>query len=126
MLGCWLRVIGNVIFHASLTGWSSLTMRRMQHWFLLMYKAILGKLSLYICVRFAPVCDSHNLRSSAWIRVQLPAVRTEAGKRSLFYDGPWSWNDLQSRLKLRALVSIACFKLKLSEVLTTSCSCSNK
>ncbi|XP_071059349.1 odorant receptor 131-2-like [Pseudochaenichthys georgianus] len=31
---------------------------------------MLGKLPLYICARFAPVCDTYNLRSSAWIRFQ--------------------------------------------------------
>ena len=81
-----LRYISNAPYRThhctlySLTGWSSLSMRRMQHWFLLMYKAILGKLPLYICVRFAPVCDSYNLRSSAWILLE---QNTSATRRSL-------------------------------------------
>ena len=101
-----LRFISNSAFrthHCALyasVGWSSLAMRRMQHWYILIYKAILGKLPVYICSRFASLSTPRTLRSSAWMRFQVPRVRTEAGGRSLFHFGPWSWNDLQEQIGL--------------------------
>ena len=126
-----LRFITNSTFRThhcilySLVGWSSLATRRLQHWYIFIYKAMLGKLPLYICSKFEIVQNSLNLRSSAWVRLKVPPVRTEASKRSLFYFGPWSWNDLQSRIKLPSLVSLYSFKQKITEILVTCCSCSD-
>lgn len=124
-----LRYISNSAYRThhctlyTLVGWSSLALRRMQHWYVLLYKAILGKLPLYICSKFELIHTSYNLRSTACLRFKVPPVRTEAGKRSLSYFGPWSWNNLQTRLKLASHVSLSSFKRKISEFLVTSCSC---
>lgn len=42
---------------------------------------------------------------------QLP-VQTEAGKRRLFYNGPWSCGDLQVRLHLDSFISLMSFFLQ--------------
>lgn len=124
-----LRFISNSSYRThhcilySLTGWTSLATRRLQHWYVFIYKAVLGKLPWYICSKLELIKNSLNLRSSTWMRFKVPPVRTEASKRSLFYFGPWSWNDLQTRLKLASPISLYCFKYKISEILTTCCSC---
>ena len=126
-----LRFITNSAFRThhcvlySLVGWSSLSTRRFLHWYVLIYKALLGTLPLYINSKFVLAHNSHNLRSSSWLRCIVPSVRTEAGRRSLSYFGPWSWNDLQTHLKLASLVSLQSFKCKVLELLTTVCSCTN-
>ena len=107
----------------SLVGWSSLTSRRLFHWYMLIYKAILGKLPSYIGSKFVPVQNSHNLRSSAWLRYVTPSIKSEAGKKSLSYFGPWSWNDLQTRLKLAVLIPLVSFKRIVSGSLSSQCSC---
>ena len=109
----------------SLVGWSSLTLRRLQHWYILVYKIILGKLPFYLNQKFMPLESSHNLRSHRWFQYKVPPIRTQAGKASLFYYGPWSWNDLQAKLKLETLISLNDFKLRVKEVLTAGCICFN-
>lgn len=52
-------------------------------------------------------------------------MRTEAGKRVLSYYGPLSWNELQSRLKIGALISLAAFKKRISDMRTDMCNCFN-
>ena len=94
-----------------------------KHWYVFIYKAVLGKLPWYICSKLELIKKNLNLRSSTWMRFKRPPVRTEASNRSLFYFGPWSWNDLQTRFKLASLISLHCFKHKISEFLATCCSC---
>ena len=84
-----LRFITNSTFRThhrtlySLVGWSSLTSRRLLHWYMLSYKAILGKLPAYIGSKFVPVQNSLNLRSNAWHNVT-PGTKSEAGKKKPF------------------------------------------
>lgn len=124
-----LRFISNSPFrthHCNLyssVGWTSLATRRLQHWYMFIYKAFLGKLPGYICSKFERIQSSHSLRSNTWVRFKVPAIRTEASKRSLFFFGPWSWNDLQTHLRLVTPISMRCFRDRISEALATCCSC---
>ena len=67
----------------SLVGWTSLTSRRMLHWYTFIYKAILGDLPSYICSKFQPIQNSLNLRSNCWLRHVVPTTRSEAGKKKV-------------------------------------------
>ena len=107
-------------------GWFSLGARRLQHWYTFIYKAILGDtLPSYISSKFNLVRNGLNLRSNAWIRCVLPDCSSEVGKKSLAFFGPWSWNDLQSRLKLATLISVPRFKRIIVGELAHSCTCSD-
>ena len=104
-------------------GWPSLSSRRMKHWYLFCYKALLGTLPTYISSKFVLVRNGLNLRSNTWLRCVVPSSSSEGGKKCLAYFGPWSWNDLQTRLKLPELISFRSFKKKISELLINVCSC---
>ena len=107
----------------ALVGWTSLTSRRLLHWYILTYKAILGILPGYINSKFIPVQNSLNLRSNAWLRYVVPPIKSESGKKSLAFFGPWSWNDLQTKLKLASIVPLVTFKRIAMGTLPTGCTC---
>ena len=107
----------------SLVGWSSLASRRLLHWYIFIYKAILGNVPPYICSKFELVQNSLNLRSNAWMRYVVPNTKSEAGKKTLAFFGPWSWNDLQTRLKLASLIPLVTFKRIAMGTLSSHCSC---
>ena len=109
----------------TLTGFSSLNTRRVLHWYTLNYKAILGKLPHYICSKFIAVQLTHNLRANSWLRFKVPHMRTELGRKTLSHFGPWSWNDLQARMRLGSLIPLSGFKHTISELLVNSCTCDN-
>lgn len=69
--------------------------------------------------------STHNLRSHKWPQFKVPSIRSEAGKTNLFLYLPWSWNDLQAKLKLETLLSLYEFKLRRMEVVTSGGSCFN-
>ena len=115
--------------HCSLyarVGWSALSTRRLYHWHVLVYKAILGLLPCYLGRYLSQkFTGSHNLRSQDLFLLSVPRVRTELGSRAFSYAAPFAWNELQKILKLRDLVSLVAFKalLKDLEIRTSSCSC---
>ncbi len=67
----------------SLVGWPSIAMRRLQHWYLFLYRAILCRLPMYIRSKFVFVQNTHDLRSNNWLGLKIPSVWTETGERSL-------------------------------------------
>ena len=129
LLHAALRFVTNSPFrthHCTLyaaVGWSSLTARRLQHWYNFIYKAILGDLPSYISSKFKLVRNGLNLRSNAWLRCEVPSFSSEGGKKCLSFFGPWSWNDLQTRLKLAALIPLRSFKRITLNIFTNNCTC---
>lgn len=109
----------------NMVNWPSLKSCRMRHWHIFIYKVILGILSSYICLKFVRTQSTYQLRSSDVLLFKVPRMRTEAGKRVLSYYGPLSWNELQSRLKIGALISLAAFKKRISDMRTDMCNCFN-
>ena len=106
-------------------GWFPLGARRLQHWYTFIYKAIWGGiLPSYISSKFALVRNGLNLRSNAWLRCSVPTFSSEVGKKCLAYFGPWSWNNLQFKLKLASLIPLQRFKRIIAVELTHSCTCS--
>lgn len=105
-------------------GWSSLTTRRLKHWHILIYKAILGALPLYLRMYINRKCTgSYRLRSENFFLLTVPKVRTDLGKRAFSYAAPQAWNLLQTELKLRELVSLNALKATLTDLEAGRCVC---
>lgn len=91
---CALRYITgckSLTHHCTLytkVGWLSLSARRLLHWYIFIYKAIIGLLPSYLC--------------------------TEFGKRAFMYSAPSGWNNLQKTLKLQAFITLSDFKTRLN------------
>ncbi len=83
-------------------GWSSLLIRRKMHWYLIIYKAILGMLPSYLCCLIKQkIVEKYFLRSQNCYTLSVPFVRSELGKKAFMYAAPTDWNLLQSKLKLQ-------------------------
>ena len=106
-----------------LVGWTSLKIRRQQHWYIFIYKAILGKFPLYLCNLLSVCSGTYQLRSSKWLLFNVPRVITELGKTAFSYLAPWGWNNLQKELKLETLMSLNEFKTTIKSVVMETCSC---
>lgn len=107
-------------------GWPPLDARRLTHWCMFIYKAILRLLPLYLCEYIelkAP--GMYSLRSQQSLLLSVPSVRTEVGKAAFRFSAPTTWNNLQKDLNLKDLVPISQFKLLLKglEMKSTICKC---
>lgn len=107
----------------ALVGWPSLTMRRLTHWYQLIYKSLLGKVPLYLSCLVTIAVPTRSLRSSRYIALVTPKVCTTFGRQSFQFAAANDWNGLQKTLKLETLISPVAFKLLLSEHLTDLCTC---
>lgn len=108
--------------------WSSLTTRRLTHWYTFIYKAILGLLPPYICSLITVRnIESYGLRSKGHLLLSVPCFRTELGKRAFVFSAPTSWNNLQKDLKLTDLIPLNDFNSKMRSLETESivCNCFN-
>ena len=58
-------------------------------------------------------------------KVQVPKVRTEMGKKAFKYAAPFAWNNLQTQLQFKELLSLHAFKktIKDLDVDTQVCRC---
>ena len=111
----------------SLVNWSSLSTRRLLHWYHFIYKSILGLLPTYLSSFMSRKHFSHSLRSQDCITFTVPSVRTELGKTAFSYSAPSTWNSLQQSLKLSHLIPLEDFKYLLNTMETSSfrtCLCS--
>ncbi len=107
-------------------GWPSLSMRRLQHWYIFIYKDILGLLQSYLLTYISVNnIGTYNLRSQDLFLLSVPKVRTELGKKAFKYAAPSTWNKLQKSMKLNKLVSLVAFKRMLTdlEAATSGCRC---
>lgn len=105
-------------------GWPSLHIRRNKHWLILVYKAIIGQLPLYMSSLLTVVSQEYNLRTSRYILLKIPSMKTEFGKTAFVFSAPTAWNELQKSLKLIVYISVNEFKSYLKETLQTVCTCS--
>lgn len=63
-------------------GWPALATRRLVHWYVLIYKAILGLLPPYLCIYILQKSvGSYCLRSQNLFLLSVPNARTELGKK---------------------------------------------
>ncbi len=98
-------------------GWSSLLIRRKMHWYLIIYKAILGMLPSYLCCLIKQkIVEKYFLRSQNCYTLSVPFVRSELGKKAFMYAAPTDWNLLQSKLKLQNLLSLGHFKTVIRQI----------
>ncbi len=83
-------------------GWPSLLTRRKMHWYLIIYKAILGMLPSYLCCLIKQkAVEKYFLLSQNYYTLSVPFVRSELGKKAFMFAAPSDWNHLQSNLKLK-------------------------
>lgn len=112
-----LRFITNSLFLThhyflyDLVSWPSLSIRRQQHCYVFIYKALLGKLPSYLCIFLLITKNFYNPRSTRWLRFQVPRIYSEFCQAAFSYNAPWSWNKLVITLKLNDLVSLNEFKI---------------
>ncbi len=107
-------------------GWPSLLTRRKMHWYLIIYKAILGMLPSYLCclIKLKAV-EKYFLRSQNYYTLSVPFVRSELGKKAFIYAAPSDWNHLQLNLMLQSLMSLDLFKrvIRQMEIDSMTCNC---
>ncbi len=59
------------------------------HWYLIMYKAILGVFSSYLCCLIKQkAVEKYFLRSQNYYTLSVPFVRSELGKKAFIYAAP--------------------------------------
>uniref|UniRef100_A0A8C2EK04 Reverse transcriptase domain-containing protein n=1 Tax=Cyprinus carpio TaxID=7962 RepID=A0A8C2EK04_CYPCA len=91
--------------------WPSLSIRRKIHFYLIIYKTILGLLPSYLgCLIQKKSVGKYSLRSDNCFTLSVPFVRTELGKRAFMYAAPFEWNSIQTKLKLQTLLPMEHFK----------------
>lgn len=106
-------------------GWTSLSLRRLKHWRIFIYKAMLGLLPRYLSDYLVSRSTSaYNLRSQTSLMLFVPRVRTELGKKAFSFAAPFSWNELQTKLGLNSLVSLNMYR-RLLDSLEEQSSCCN-
>ena len=79
----------------SRVGWPALSSRRLSHYCIFIYKAILGVLPSYLCSLMRESAGPHFLRSQDLVLLSVRNVRTEQGKKAFVYSAPTVWNTLQ-------------------------------
>lgn len=101
----------------SRVGWPALATRRLCHWYIFIYKAILRLLPSYLCVFIIPrSVGQYSLRSQDFLTLSVPHARTELGKRAFAFSAPTAWNKLQNDLRLDQLITLNAFKTKMKEL----------
>lgn len=88
----------------SMVNWTSLRAQRLCHWYVFIYKTILGLIPSYLSCFLTKTQGSHNLRSMDVLQFVVPKVRTELGKKAFRFSAPDAWNKLQSKLQPKALL----------------------
>ncbi len=87
-------------------GWPSLSMRRLQHWYIFIYKAILGLLPSYLLTYISVNnIGTYNLRSQDLFLLSVPKVRTELGKKAFKYAAPSTRNKLVSLVAFKRMLT---------------------
>ena len=104
-------------------GWPSLATRRDQHWFIFVYKAIIGSSPPYLNSLLKWKTGSYNTRSQAYLMLETPHAYTQFGKTAFKCCAPHTWNTLQASLKYSSLVSLACFQSDISNLISLNCTC---
>lgn len=120
-----LRFVTNSSFrtyHCSLykgVRWLSLQNRRLEHWHIFLFKAILHKLPTYLCSLLTLKVTSRegNLRSHGQIMYDIPQTRTVFGESAFNVFPPLSWYNLKNQIKLDYLPTMTQFKIRIKDLL---------
>lgn len=104
-------------------GWPSLADRRNTHWYMFIFKAIIGKLPSYITMLLDWNYGPYLTRSTDWLRLKVPRVQTELGKSAFCFSAPAAWNDLQLTLKIDSFISHGQFRNLIAGLPATVCNC---
>ncbi len=96
------------------------------HWYLIIYKAILGMMPSYLsCLIKQKAVEKYFLRSQNYYTLSVPFIRSELGEKTFIYAVPSDWNHLQSNLKLQSLMSLDLFRRVIRQMEIDSMTCKN-
>ena len=125
ILDCDFRTHHCDLYNA--VGWPSLSSRREQHCLLFIFKAISGKLPLYLSSLVKHKIPLQQTRSASYITLQVTPRPADyrLGESAFLYYAPEKWNKLQASLKLKSLPSIHNFKTLLDIAFKDICTCSS-
>ena len=104
-------------------GWPSLATRRDQHWFLFIYKALIGSLPTYLNSLLEWNTIRYSTRSQDYLMLKPPFAYTEFGKAAFKCGASLTWNTLQTSLKYSSLVPLGRFKSDISTLINLNCTC---
>ena len=104
-------------------GWPSLATRRDQHWFLFIYKALIGSLPTYLNSLLEWNTIRYSTRSQDYLMLKPPFAYTEFGKAAFKCGASHTWNTLQTSLKYSSLVPLGRFKSDISTLIYLNCTC---
>lgn len=107
----------------SSVNWPSLHTRRNIHWFMLIYKTLLGLSPPYLCHLLQITSAAYNTRSAHHILLKVPKTNTVLGLSSFRSAAARDWNNLQKTLKLDNFISKSVFKDSIMDIFTDTCSC---
>lgn len=114
--------------HCSLyekVGWTSLSLRRELHWFLFIFKSLIGKQPPYLSAMLDWNSQSFNTRSSELLLLKVPRAHSKLGTTAFSYSAPTSWNALQSNFNMTILPTFSSFKSMISDFHHHHCICFN-
>ena len=106
-------------------GWPSLAIRRDQHWFLFVYKAIIGRSAPYLKSLLQWRTSSYQTCSQDSLMLETPLASFEFGKSAFKCCASDTWNTLQGSLKYNILVPLDRFKSDISSFINLDCTCFN-
>ncbi len=96
----------------------------LKHWYLFIYKVILGLLQSYLQQNIFQKCiKNYGLCSQDYYVLSIAKVRTNIGKQAFSYAAPFDWNQLQDKLCLKGLVSLNDFRCILKDIIVESPDC---
>ena len=125
IIGCDFQTHHCDLYRA--VGWTSLATRREEHCLIFIFKALSGKLPLYLSSLLNIKDPVHRTRSAFYITLQAPARPANfiLGDSAFQRYAPDKWNKLQATLKLDSVTSIGQpeFKCLLKKSLREICTC---
>ena len=107
----------------SSVNWPSLHTRRLTHWFMLIYKTLLGLSPPYLCQLLQISSASYNTQSARHILLKVPKTLSVLGQSSFRAAAATDWNNLQKTLKLDTFISKSAFKASVTATLNDTCHC---
>uniref|UniRef100_A0A3B1KHQ9 Reverse transcriptase domain-containing protein n=1 Tax=Astyanax mexicanus TaxID=7994 RepID=A0A3B1KHQ9_ASTMX len=107
----------------SAVSWPSLHIRRLSHWYMLIYKTLVGLSPQYLSSLLQYSSSSYNTRSAHLIMLQVPKMKTSLGLLAFQAAAANDWNLLQKTLKLDLFISMSDFKKTIAELLNEKCCC---
>ena len=103
--------------------WPSLENRRKQHLLLLIFKALAGKVPLYLSSLLKHREISYFTRSQSYITLEVPHTSSKLGETAFYSYAPVKWNEIQKSLKMDTLISVKDFKVLIDGFYSENCTC---